>query len=346
MREKVKKKLCWWQKLLVVIGCIVALVGAVLLGAIGYFKLSVRKYYKASEKAFVIPGLSDGFVPQGLHFDEESGNFFITGYRVNGGASPIYLVEKESGKTKKEVKLLNADGTAFTGHAGGIAVFGDFVYVAGGEKHCLFVYSYKEILTANNKAGVKALGRFETNVSKDDYVAPAFVTVYENYLILGEYHDIKHYPTPPSHKITTKSGDYNEALGLVYEFSSDEGSVYGLKTVPLAALSIPDCVQGMCFYEGKAYFSTSWGLRFSEIFVHGADKAERQADISLLGIQIPLYAFDLASYERTIKIAPMAEEIVFVDGKMYVMCESASDKYIFGKFISAKWCYKTDVDKC
>ncbi|MFR6641675.1 MAG: hypothetical protein ACLUSP_10480 [Christensenellales bacterium] len=28
----------------------------------------------------------------------------------------------------------------------------------------------------------------------------------------------------------------------------------------------------------------------------------------------------------------MSEEIEIVDGQMYVMCESASDKYIFGKF--------------
>ena len=41
----------------------------------------------------------------------------------------------------------------------------------------------------------------------------------------------------------------------------------------------------------------------------------------------------------------MSEEIVLVDGKTYVMCESASDKYKFGKFTGAKWCYATDLTK-
>ena len=41
----------------------------------------------------------------------------------------------------------------------------------------------------------------------------------------------------------------------------------------------------------------------------------------------------------------MAEEIAAVDGKLYTMCESATNKYIFGKFTSAKYCYATDLSK-
>ena len=41
----------------------------------------------------------------------------------------------------------------------------------------------------------------------------------------------------------------------------------------------------------------------------------------------------------------MSEEIVIVDGKLYTMCESATNKYIFGKFTSAKYCYATDIAK-
>lgn len=45
------------------------------------------------------------------------------------------------------------------------------------------------------------------------------------------------------------------------------------------------------------------------------------------------------------KLAPLAEEILVVDGKLYTMCEAATDKYIFGKFTSAKYCYATDISK-
>ena len=46
-----------------------AVAGAVLiffLGVIGYFRIPVSAYYKASEKAFEIPGRADGFIAQGI----------------------------------------------------------------------------------------------------------------------------------------------------------------------------------------------------------------------------------------------------------------------------------------
>ena len=47
----------------------------------------------------------------------------------------------------------------------------------------------------------------------------------------------------------------------------------------------------------------------------------------------------------TFDAAPMAEEIVFVNGKLLIMSESASMKYIFGNFTGGRWCYATDVGK-
>lgn len=54
MSEKAKKK-AWWQKLIIVLG-IAAIVIVVFFGAaIGYFRISVSKYYKASEKGLKFP---------------------------------------------------------------------------------------------------------------------------------------------------------------------------------------------------------------------------------------------------------------------------------------------------
>ena len=75
-----KKKLKPWIITLIVIGSVIAFVGLAVLGAIGYFRLSVQAYYNASEKAFVIPGLNDGFVPQGMHYDERTERVFRSGY--------------------------------------------------------------------------------------------------------------------------------------------------------------------------------------------------------------------------------------------------------------------------
>ena len=60
---------------------------------------------------------------------------------------------------------------------------------------------------------------------------------------------------------------------------------------------------------------------------------------------VPRYVLDSSTQKGDIKLAPMSEEIVIVDGKLYTMCESATNKYIFGKFTSAKYCYATDISK-
>ena len=40
----------------------------------------------------------------------------------------------------------------------------------------------------------------------------------------------------------------------------------------------------------------------------------------------------------------MAEELVYKDGKVYIMNESASSKYIFGKFTSGNYVHTYKVD--
>ena len=137
-----------------------------------------------------------------------------------------------------------------------------------------------------------------------------------------------------------QAGDSNTALILAYKLDAD--AEFGISPQIEAAYSTTGLVQGMCFDgNGRFCLSTSYGLAFSHIYVYNNPKQEGNIDV--LGQNVPLYALDSSCLAHDIKIAPMAEEIVFVDGKLYTMCESASNKYIFGKFTSAKYCYATDL---
>lgn len=322
---------------------LIAVLGIAVLGFIGYFRLSVNGYYKASEKAFKIPGLNDGFVAQGMHYDERENVFFITGYDNDGDVSPVHLVNKDSGERVKSVKLLKADGTDFKGHAGGIAVNGAYVYVAGGASKCIWVYSYNDIINAGDGGSVVCQGKFETKISDEDAVNVSCVTVEGDRLIVGEFYREPEYPTPDSHKMTTTAGDYNQALGLEYKLDPILGlASYGIVPVATKAYSLPDAVQGIALHDGKIYVSTSWGLSFSRIYAYDESKCNQEGKLNYI---TPLYALDSASLVEDYKIAPMSEEISFVDGELYVMCESASKKYIFGNLIGARWCYKTDLSK-
>lgn len=322
---------------------LVALVAIVLVAAIGYFRLSVASYYSASKKEFVIPALSDDFVPQGMHYDKSSDSFLVTGYSSSGEASPIYIVSREDrGEFYKTVRLANEDGSDFKGHAGGIVVAGKYVYVAGGDDRCLYVFSCDEIFNAKDGEKVVCKGAFSTKFSDSDYVDVSCVTVIGNRIIIGEFYREVGYPTLDSHKRTTKGGDYNQALAVAFELSAEEE--FGIVPTPVCAYSMTDEVQGMYFADGKIYLSTSYGVAFSHILEYDVSRVN-EASITVLGTETKLYELDSASLSYDYKIAPMSEEIEFVDGRLYVMCESASNKYIFGKLTGGKWCYSTDLEK-
>ena len=342
--EKViqKKKMKLLTKIAVIFLSVVLFIGVVFGCAVGYFRLSVASYYTASKNAFVIPGLNDDYIPQGLDYDSEQEMFIMSGYMKDHSASPIYLTDKD-GALLKKVTLFNPDGTDYTGHGGGVAVNGDFMYLTGGEDCCLYVYSYSELLNTEDDAKLSCLGVFSTKVSDTDFIENAFVTVHDGKLVTGEFYREESYPTLDSHKITTKAGDYNQALAV--EYLLDANAPFGINPTPNKAYSMPDQVQGLAFNDGKVYLSTSWGLSFSHILEYDMSKLSLEGEIEVLGNTLPLYAMDSASLLNDYKIAPMSEEMVFIDGKLYVSCESASNKYIFGKFTGGKWMYATDLEK-
>ncbi len=340
--ETTKKTKAWWVKLLIIFGCIVAFFGVVLLGGRIYFRAPVGNYYERSEKGFEIPELSNGFVPQGLDYHEETDYFLMTGYMNDGSASPIAVVEKNSGKHIKTVKLKTDDGKDYTGHAGGIGIWKDYIYIAGGNSNCLFVFSTSSLWSAKNGDSITSIGTFSLQ-SETDEIRSAFVSITSEGVITGEFYRPGNYETLETHHTTTLAGAKNKAVALLFPF--DESGEFGLSKTPTCAYSLPDQVQGMEFNDGKIYASTSYGLAFSNIHVYTESALQKQADITLLDTVLPFYALDSASHLDTLKIPPMSEEVAIVDGKMYTMCESASNKYIFGKFTSSKWCYATDLSK-
>ncbi len=328
-------------KILYILLFVIALIAFLLAAVRCGLRLPVADYYKNSEKAFLIPGISDNLVVQGLCYDEKEQLFLITGYRTDGKASQVSIVRKTDGKELKKINLLDQEGKAFRGHVGGIAIYGEYVYIAGGRNHCVYVYAYKDFGNALNGDHVKCLGSISTGVSEEDHISVAFVTVFDGQLYVGEFYRAQNYPTPDSHKITTKAGAQNTALMISFDFDAD--AEFGVSSEISAAYSLPGLVQGVVISEDRIYLSTSYGVAFSHIYVYDRKKLAEEGDITLLGKKAKLYALDSSSLLRDIKAPPMAEEIVKVDGKLYTMCESATNKYIFGKFTSAKYCYATTL---
>ena len=333
------------QTLCVVFSIILALILIILLGARLYLRIPVKEYYTVSEKAFVIPGLSSNLVPQGITFDEETDLFLITGYQKDQTVSPIYLVDHATGEVRGKVLLLAPDGSDFVFHAGGLSVFGDYVYVAGGSDACLYVYDRSAVLDAEDGTRIPCLGTFDTYFGAGDEIAVAFTTTHDGSLTVGEFYRDPNYLTPDSHKFTTPAGDYHQALAVTYVASDGPDAVFGLNPVPAEAYTLPDLTQGMAFYDGKLWLSTSYGMAVSNIYAYEQSALQPFRTLPSGDGEIPLYALDSAALSGHYRFPPMSEEIEFVDGKMYTMCESASNLYIFGKLTGGRWCYATPMEE-
>ena len=287
---------------------------------------------KDSQKEFETPGISDDFIQQGICVvDDET--FLVSGYMKGKKPSRIYIVDRDDDKTTY-VQLKDEKGEYTTNHSGGISTYANNVYVccSGGVR----IYSLSEILDATDGGDVVAKSKFEIDGSA------SFCQTYNNYLYVGEFYKPGSYDTDDSHKLTTPSGDKNNAMIFAYKLNSD-GSF--AQQEPVCAISITDRIQGMAFCDNKIYLSCSYGLLTSKIYVYDQNKANQsQSTMTVDGNNLPLVYLDSYCIVDTIYAPPMAEEIVYHDGRLFVLNESACNKYYFGKLLRAKYVWSIKID--
>lgn len=313
-----------------------------LLGIRLYFRIPVQNYYKTSKKAFEIPGLSDGMVPQGLDFVESENLYLVGGYQNNGSPSRIYFVDSLSGKEKGYVILADENGNGISPHAGGLAVKDEYLFVTGDEDPFMYVFSMQDVLSAKSGDKIKTLGKFDT-VFGNEEIRADFICVAEDKLIVGEFYRTPNYLTPNSHVSNNPTGDESHAIALCFRLSDGEDTAFGLEKQPFEAYALPELTQGIAIYKGLIWTSQSYALSFSNVKCFDIENVEPFSSLPVANGTIPLYALDSSTMLKNIKLPPMAEEIIFIDNRMLTMCESASLKYIFGKFTGGKWCYATNI---
>lgn len=338
------------KALAVILIVLVALAAIVFVGARIYFRAPVSDYYKHSEKEFVIPGLLNNLVPQGLDYVEDEQTYLVGGYQKDGSPSRVYRVDKNTGKTNGYVVLGDADGNGVAPHAGGLAAHGKYLFVAGDADACLYVYELSDVLSADSGETVRMVEKFPTKFGNDE-INVAFVCFSDEGLIVGEFYRVPNYVTPDSHIVNTSTGEENHALALCYRFSNSKTSICGIETTPFKAYSLPGLVQGMAVKDGIIWLSQSYGTATSTISCYTLTNTDPVLAWSFYyrsedreeSLYLPVYALDSGTRISSFDAPPMAEEIIFVDDRMLIMSESASNKYFFGNLTGGRWCYATDV---
>jgi hypothetical protein len=230
-------------------------------------------------------------------------------------------------------------------------VNGKYLFVAGDEDALINVYDLNDVLSADSGTVVKMAGSFPTQFSGDK-VNVAWICFTDDRMIVGEFYRNPNYMTDESHWIRTTAGEENRAFAVTYKFSADEDSVFGISRTPSEIYSMPGLVQGMAVKDGKIWISQSYGTARSKIRCYDISGSEPVSFRKMnnpggdgTDISVPVYVLDSSTQKSSFDAPPMAEEIIFVDGKMLIMCESASAKYVFGIFTGGRWCYATDVEK-
>lgn len=256
------------------------------------------------------PGLNDGFVCQGIAVSEENNVILVCGYMKDKTNSRIYVTDFDSNSYYVE---LTRGGEKYTGHAGGLAITGDTVYIANAKK--IYSFPLSSVLSASN-GDIVDIGsgtKVNTNAS--------FVYTDEEYLYVGEFHDGGKYVIEDHEHETAEGTHY--AICTKYALSDLE--------TPIAVYTLRNNVQGICFTpNGKVVLSTSYGLTDTIYYVYDLDSA---ADSGLTFDGAPVYYLD--DLEKEIHGPAMGEDLDYYDGRIVTLTESASQKYIFGKFFGA-----------
>ena len=306
--------------------------------------LVYRDFFSEAKTEFVTPGLGDGVVPQGFTYSPEKNVYLQCGYMTDGtSASRIYIIDGKDTVKTRYVNLIDQTGSSYLGHTGGITVSGDFVWLAndGDENdNCVWVLSLSEILACENGGAVALTNAFYPESRS------AYCYADDEYLWVGEFYRDVDYPTDESHAFPAKSEDGTQNA-LICAYRLDGTKANGLASdTPEMLLSVTDHVQGFTRTpDGKFILSTSWSLTTSKLHFH-ANVLENDANSTLEvnGKQVPVWYLDTDSEEQVLELPPMSEEIIVKDGRVWVVLESACQKYIFGNFLRSTFTYSYPLE--
>ena len=280
-----------------------------------YYGESYSNFYGKTQAEFTIPGLDEGFVPQGIEYAQENDIFLISGYMANGSASRVYVVNGE----EVNYVTFSYNGETLTNHFGGITTDGTGVWI-GGEGN---VYYLKlESLLSENADVVEVKDVFKAPNGAD------CLTVYNgNYLIVGEFYREGSYDTDPTHHITTESGRENTAVSFAYQINNNEQ--YGLlHPNPAFAISTPSQVQGIVITNDQIILSTSYSLPSSVLYFYdNIIGTEARESMAFEGLTDAVDTYILDEPVNTVSAPPMTEEIAVKDGSLYILFENACSKY-------------------
>lgn len=321
----------------ILLGIVIGLALLVIIAMVAfhiYIRATYAAFYSEAEAVFPQPGIGDGFITQDLCLvdgedDPDDATWFFSGYMGEGKPSPIYVRHADGSVSKFEMRM--PDGKVYDGHGGGLTVNDKFLYVTD-ETGYLLIYSLNDAIKAEDGGTIDALGTIYLGIE------PAFLNIQDGVLRTGVFYHAGPYETPENQHLTAPDGTKTNAV--MYEYQPDPSAEFGYGDVPSRVYAIPDMAQGVAIDgAGNMVFSTSWSINTSHLISYSVDKMTETGTFDTGKAEVPLVYCDGTCLAGSFGIPPMSEGIVWAHGKLYISCEAASNKYIFGKFYGAETLY-------
>ncbi len=284
--------------------------------------------------SFVIPGLKEKFIPQGMCLLPSENKIVISYYSGEKGQDSILcLVDPATGEMEKWVRIKDAQGKAYTGHGGGIAASEKNLWLTTSET--LMRIPVADLMAAANGEQIRFVDEFVTGTKN------AFASCQQGILWGGEFYDTfigGNYKTDESHRMTTPDGTNTRAWVVGFdldqqtqtELPESKVAAEGQPMIPDYILSIPAKIQGMTRLEdGTIVLSESAGRsNQSHLIFHRNVLKEEHHDTVLIGdVEVPLWYLDSNTLVGKLVTPPMSEGIVFYQNSIWQLYESAADKY-------------------
>jgi len=268
----------------------------------------------------IIPGLNEGWVPQGLTYSEKHGLFFISNYSAYE-ASCITVIDAGSGKLEKSLLLLDEDGEIESGHVGGLVVLGDSIFVSSIGR--VLQYRLKDALPEKSVDAISPTKIIPTETRA------SFCTTYGDYLIVGEFARYsmlgKEFPTARNHHTKDRKGRK--------KYAWIEALPVEAITLEPFVLSIRQKVQGASFIGDRIFLSVSYGRKKESLLAIYSnpigDKPHSNATAAD-GKRIPLWFIDELNHLVTIKLPPLSEGITPYEQELAILFESGANKFLDG----------------
>ncbi len=262
---------------------------------------------------FCIPGLDENMVPQGLAYYESNNWLLISAYykkesgKKKNVPSVIFALDFTTGKKVAEFEIYSEKG-AYCGHAGGIAVTNNNLYITDSNSSISYV-PLSQLKNSADKLYIK--GTFSCADVLNN-AETSYLSYQDGILWTGNFYEPKDY--------TTKAGKTNSAV-VGYEItganSVDEWNNLCAKKTSDYRLNIPNQIlkiQGMSYKNNTLYLLSSYGRgNDSTLYIINTTIGSKK-EVVLNDYQI-------------IKGIPMLEGMIIHGSSIYTLAESAAWYY-------------------